>query len=130
MCIQEKIMDLSVPSSNFQISFQKCHPFIAITVINNKLNILIGDKYFHSRFNNWSMRNLGNVQRNHMIKNIRKKGEKFCNVFQGLGASHTIGQVVHICHVSILLESIFGYYSGVFFTPGNKTIDICFHFVS
>ena len=31
---------------------QKCQPMIATSVINNKLNILIGNKYFHSKFNN------------------------------------------------------------------------------
>ena len=46
---------------------------IAINVTNNILNILIGNKYFHSRFNNWSIRSLGNVHLNHMIKNISKK---------------------------------------------------------
>ena len=45
---------------------------MAIKVANNKLNIEIGNKYFHSRFNNWSIRNLGKVQRNHMITKIRK----------------------------------------------------------
>jgi hypothetical protein len=36
------------------------------------LNILIGNKYFHSRFSNWSIRSLGNVHLNHMITNMRK----------------------------------------------------------
>lgn len=45
---------------------------IAISVTNNKLIMLIGNRYFHSRFNNWSIRNLGKVQRNHMIRKIRK----------------------------------------------------------
>lgn len=45
---------------------------IAINVTNKILNMLIGNKYFHSRFNNWSMRNLGNVHLNHMMTNIKK----------------------------------------------------------
>ncbi len=32
---------------------------MATIVINNKLNMLIGNKYFHSRFNNWSILNRG-----------------------------------------------------------------------
>ena len=34
----------------------------------NKFN---GNKYFHSKVNNWSILNLGNVQRNHIIKNTK-----------------------------------------------------------
>lgn len=45
---------------------------MAITDTNSRLNKLIGNKYFHSKFSNWSTRNLGKVQRNHMIKKIRK----------------------------------------------------------
>ena len=45
---------------------------MAINVTNNKLIMLIGNKYFHSKFNNWSIRILGNVHRNHMITKIRK----------------------------------------------------------
>ena len=45
---------------------------IVINVISNKFSILIGNKYFHSKFNSWSIRNLGNVQRNHMMTNMRK----------------------------------------------------------
>ena len=37
---------------NPKTKHQKCHPIIAIKVINNKLNIPIGNKYFHSRFSN------------------------------------------------------------------------------
>ena len=33
---------------------------MAIAVTNNKLNMLIGNKYFHSRFSNWSIRRRGN----------------------------------------------------------------------
>ena len=51
---------------------QKCHPIIAINVTSNKLIILIGSKYFHSRFSNWSMRNRGKVHRNHMMMKMRK----------------------------------------------------------
>jgi len=46
---------------------------IAIKATNKILNMLIGNKYFHSRFNNLSIRKRGNVQRNHMITNMRKK---------------------------------------------------------
>jgi hypothetical protein len=46
---------------------------MAITVTSNKLNRLIGNKYFHSRFSSWSTLNLGKVHLNHMIKKIRKK---------------------------------------------------------
>ena len=42
-------------------------------VTSSKLNKLIGNKYFHSRSNNWSTLNLGNVHLNHMIRKIRKK---------------------------------------------------------
>lgn len=45
---------------------------IATTVTSSKLNKLIGNKYFHSRFNNWSTLNLGNVHLNHMIRKIKK----------------------------------------------------------
>jgi hypothetical protein len=46
---------------------------IAITVTNNKFSILMGNKYFHSRFSNWSILNRGNVHLNHMIRKIKKK---------------------------------------------------------
>ena len=45
---------------------------MAINVTSNRLNILIGNKYFHSRFSNWSIRNLGNVHLNHIMTNMRK----------------------------------------------------------
>lgn len=45
---------------------------MAIAVTNNKLNMLMGNKYFHSRFSNWSIRKRGNVHLNHMITNIKK----------------------------------------------------------
>jgi hypothetical protein len=32
---------------------------------------LIGNKYFHSKVNNWSTLNLGNVHLNHIIKNTK-----------------------------------------------------------
>ena len=53
-------------------STQKCQPKIAITVTSKILNILIGNKYFHSRFKSWSIRSLGKVHLNHMIRNISK----------------------------------------------------------
>ena len=34
--------------------------------------MLMGNKYFHSKFSNWSIRNRGNVHRNHMMINIKK----------------------------------------------------------
>ena len=46
---------------------------MAIAVISNRFTILIGNKYFHSKFSNWSIRILGKVHLNHIIKNIRKK---------------------------------------------------------
>ena len=45
---------------------------MAIKVTSMILAMLIGNKYFHSKFNNWSIRNRGKVHRNHMIKKIRK----------------------------------------------------------
>ena len=51
---------------------QKCHPKLAIAVTSSKLNILIGNKYFHSRLSNWSILNRGKVHLNHMITNIKK----------------------------------------------------------
>src|SRR5574344_2247879 len=45
-------------------------PKITITTINNKLTILMGSKYFHSRLSSWSIRSLGKVQRTHKLMNI------------------------------------------------------------
>ena len=63
---------------------QKCQPIIATNVINNKLNMLIGNKYFHSKFNNWSIRSRGNVHLNHMITNIRKKTFPINHIDEGI----------------------------------------------
>ena len=39
--------------------------------INTRFTRLIGNKYFHSSFNNWSIRRRGNVHLNQMIMNER-----------------------------------------------------------
>src|SRR5262245_43775822 len=68
------IKHFTIYYSLFTIDYspQKCQPKIAINVTSNKLIMLMGNKYFHSRFNNWSILNLGNVHLNHMMTNIRK----------------------------------------------------------
>ena len=45
---------------------------MATAVASNRLNILIGNKYFHSKVSNWSIRKRGNVHLNHIITNIKK----------------------------------------------------------
>ena len=57
---------------------------IAINVANKILNILMGNKYLHSRFNNWSIRSRGNVHRNHMMTKIKKKVLPMNQILDGI----------------------------------------------
>jgi DNA primase catalytic subunit len=41
-----------------------------IMAIITKLSRFSGSRYFHSSIKSWSIRNLGNVHRNHIIKKI------------------------------------------------------------
>ena len=57
---------------------------MAISVTNNILIILMGNKYFHSRFSNWSILNLGNVHLNHMITKIKKNVLPMNHILDGI----------------------------------------------
>ncbi len=46
------------------------NPSKTINAIKTKFIKFKGSKYFHSNTNSWSILNLGNVQRNHIIRNI------------------------------------------------------------
>ncbi len=60
----------NVPSFDF---IDSQDPALSRIWSERELNILIGNKYFHSKFKSWSMRRRGNVQRNHMMRKMRKK---------------------------------------------------------
>ncbi len=57
---------------------------MAIAATINKLIIPIGKRYFHSKVSNWSIRNLGKVHLNHMIRKIRKNVFPINQILDGI----------------------------------------------